>query len=462
MNLSAAVATAEPDPFATSPLDPPRLDACGRDDLRQYFRDTWAWEDGLMQTLVGEEPWYQQPDRLRNPLVFYLGHSPSFYVDRLCRVGLMAQPVNPDLETLFGIGVDPDTPAELAAVIEPLQWPSLEQVWHYRHQVREAVAAVIDRAPLTLPIDPDSPLWALIMGMEHSRVHLETSSMLFRQLPPQHLQRPPHWTYAPTPNAAPPNPLLELQGGLITLGKPWSDPYYGWDMEYGYRQERVQPFAASVYLVSNQEFLGFVEAGGYGNPAYWGEKGWAWAQGLERDHPAFWLRRSPGNYGYRTVFEVIDLPWSWPVEVNHYEAMAFCRWRGEGFRLLTEAEWTWAAAVEAPQSPDAWDYEAFNLNLRFGSPSAVGSVATAKSATGLYDLRGNVWEWLGDNFNTLPGFQAHDLYPDHARLYCDPDHWLMLGGSWISNGTMAAPTYRNWFRPQFYQHAGFRVARDLP
>lgn len=472
MTLSLATAPDSPPPASTpapptAPLPshlPPRLDFCDRATLAQYFQNTWALEEWLLQAIVGEDPWYAQPDRLRNPLVFYLGHCPSFYINKLHQAGLLAQPIDERLEHLFGIGVDPDTPAELEAVIGEIEWPSLDQVWAYRARVREAVEAVIDRVELGHPITPDSPLWSLMMGIDHSRVHLETSSMLLRQLPPEQLQRPQGWTYAPIDRPAPENPWQTLPGGWVTLGKSWNDPYYGWDMEYGHRQVEVAPFAARRYLVSNQEFLAFVEAGGYGNSAYWDAKGWAWVQGIDRDHPAFWVpqgSKTGSGYGYRTVFEVIEMPWGWPVEVNHHEAMAFCRWQGEGVRLLTEAEWTWAVGSNDSRSPEFWDLEAHNLNLNYGSPCTVGSLATAKGAAGLYDLRGNVWEWLGDSFNPLPGFEPHDLYPDHANLYFDGDHFMMMGGSWISNGAMAAPTYRNWFRPQFYQHAGFRLGRDL-
>jgi len=494
ITMTLSLATAPAPAAQSSPLPsltPPRLDSCDRASLAQYFQNTWALEEWLLQTVVGEAPWYAQPDRLRNPLVFYLGHCPSFYVNKLHQAGLLAQPIDPALEQLFGIGVDPDTPAELEAVIGGLQWPSLGQVWAYRATVREVVAAVIDRSELDGPITPDSPLWSLMMALDHSRVHVETSSMLLRQLPPEHLQRPQDWVYAPDRPAPPANPWKELEGGWVTLGKPWTDAYYGWDMDYGHRQVEVAPFAASAYLVSNQEFLAFVEAGGYRNPAYWDGKGWAWVQGIDRDYPAFWVpqgweaggaarsaasqvvesrslglqaaeaRSATPRYGYRTVFEVIAMPWGWPVEVNHYEAMAFCRWKGEGVRLLTEAEWTWALGSVDSRSAEFWDLEAHNLNLTYGSPSTVGSIATAKGAAGLYDLRGNVWEWLGDSFNPLPGFEAHELYPDHAQLYFDADHFMMMGGSWISNGAMAAPTYRNWFRPQFYQHAGFRLAQSL-
>ena len=153
------------------------------------------------------------------------------------------------------------------------------------------------------------------------------------------------------------------------------------------------------------------------------------------------------------------------MEVNHHEAMAYCRWKGEGMRLMSEAEWTLATQTSAQAQSggvfkDGQD-GAYNLNLQCGSPKPVNHLDTAPSATDLHDIRGNVWEWLGETFEALPGFQPHPLYEDHAAPFFDQQHKMLMGGSWATHGTMAFPSYRNWFRPHFYQHAGFRLAQNL-
>ncbi|HEY9703967.1 MAG TPA: SUMF1/EgtB/PvdO family nonheme iron enzyme, partial [Allocoleopsis sp.] len=103
----------------------------------------------------------------------------------------------------------------------------------------------------------------------------------------------------------------------------------------------------------------------------------------------------------------------------------------------------------------------YNLNLKWGSPTPVNFLEVKQSPSKLCDLRGNVWQWLDDHFNPLNGFQPHFLYEDQSAPFFDEEHLMMVGGSWASNGSMTSRFYRNWFRPHFYQHAGFRLVQDL-
>ena len=177
-------------------IESPQLDKCSRQTLFNYFVNSWELEEILMKSIVGEETFYINPDGLRNRLIFYLGHSPVFYINKLIRVGLLNQPINPEYEILFEIGVDPTTPDELDEAMKDVEWPTVEDVWQYRDKAKEEITKVIQNTPLNLPIDQNHPLWALMMGMEHNRIHFETSSMLIRQLPVDMLKRPFGWQYA--------------------------------------------------------------------------------------------------------------------------------------------------------------------------------------------------------------------------------------------------------------------------
>lgn len=434
----------------------PTLNDCSSQSLLNYFEKAWELEETLMKSLVGEETFYLNPDPLRNRVIFYLGHSAVFLINKLIGVGLIKARINPQYETLFEIGVDPETPTELDAAMQGIHWPDVEKVWQYRDKAREAIANVIQNTCLDLPIHQQHPFWALLMGIEHSRIHFETSSMLVRQLPTEHLKRPQGWNYAPSKGNIPNNGMRRVPGGVVKLGKPKDDLTFGWDSEYGDRTVEVKPFLASQYLITNGEYLKFVQAGGYNNLDYWNAESWDWKQLYNVQHPKFWIPFQDG-YRYRAIFDEIDLPLNWPVEVNYYEAIAFCRSQGSEMRLMTEAEWNQALLI----SKDNHFSTNHNLNLQFISPSPVGMFKPANSVSGLYDLRGNVWEWLGDTFNALPGFEPHPLYEDQAAPFFDGKHQMMLGGSWATNGSMALPTYRNWFRPYFYQHSGFRIAQNL-
>ncbi|MFM6188643.1 MAG: 5-histidylcysteine sulfoxide synthase [Planktothrix sp.] len=435
---------------------PPKLDCCDRQTLLNYFQEAWQLEEQFLNSLVGEDTFYLNPDPLRNPLIFYLGHSAAFYINKLSLVGLLEKCLNPDYEILFGIGVDPEIPEELNQAIAHLEWPDVTTVWQYRQQVLEILSEFIEKVPITLPILPHHPLWALIMGIEHQRIHVETSSMLLRQLPLERVKRPSGWNYAPSNGLTPKNEMLQVPGGVAKLGKAFDDSTYGWDIDYGSRTVEVKPFLASQYLITNGEFLDFFKAGGYENQEYWDEKSWRWKTQNKIKHPKFW-RLENGNYKYRAQFDEMELPLDWPVETNYYEAMAYCRWKGEGTRLMNEAEYH-VATYSNGLEKDVNDY---NLNLKFGSPTPVGMLETAKSDSGLYDLRGNVWEWLSDHLNPLSGYEPHFLYEDNSAIFFDTEHQMMLGGCWITNGAEALKYYRNWFRPHFYQHAGFRIVQDI-
>ncbi len=252
--------------------------------------------------------------------------------------------------------------------------------------------------------------------------------------------------------------MITCDGGTVRVGKPWDFPSYGWDNEYGTKMIVVKPFTVSQYMITNGEFREFLADGGYQNRQYWDQASWEWRSAFGIHHPKFWIHADL-NYRYRAMFDEIELPLDWPVEVNHYEAMAYCRWRGA--RLLTEAEWqclAYGALTEAEPLHDAARSQQYNLNLRFGSPTPVGYAERNQSPTNIKDIRGNVWEWLSEVFEPLPGFTPHDLYADNSVPFFDGAHQMMLGGCWITNGTEALKFYRNWFRPSFYQHAGFRIA----
>ena len=445
----------------------PRLDICDKQRIKDYFISSWQLEEKLLKTIRNEETFYQQSDILRNPLIFYLGHSAVFYINKLIAVGLLEKRINPDYEVLFEIGVDPNTPEELDIVIKDIQWPQIEDVWQYREQVYETIVHLIQTINLDLPIHENHPLWALMMGIEHSRIHFETSSVLLRQLPIKALQSPSDWQYAPSSGLIGGNPLIEILGSKVTFGKSKNHPTFGWDSEYGNRQLEVKSFVASKYLISNSEYLEFVKNGGYDNRELWDNASWQWKTEYDVKHPKFWIANDQG-YSYRLMFDVIDLPLDFPVEVNHYEASAYCRWKGSKYRLMSEAEWNLALAQCQKPNDNISDYEddvsymdQYNLNLRWGSPTPVNFGQQKQENSILLDLRGNVWQWLQDDFYPLDGFEPHCLYQDQSAPFFDSDHKMMLGGSWASNGSMSSKYYRNWFRPHFSQHAGFRIAHNL-
>jgi 5-histidylcysteine sulfoxide synthase/putative 4-mercaptohistidine N1-methyltranferase len=469
-----------------------RLDTCTRETVRAYFENTWWLTELLFSALASEEAFYQPPYHgLRHPMIFYFCHPAVLYVNKLRVVGFLDGPVNATFENLFETGVDEMSWDDMSK--NEQLWPTLSEAIAYRKQVYALVQAAIAQAPeldvTPRPFRREGVLWALAMGFEHERIHLETSSVLIRELPLAHIQRPVGWVAnhpssltdsAELPEAGCDYPVpgaLAVAPGEVVIGKPSEYPSFGWDNTRGDRVTQVRAFEADRYLVSNGAYHAFVRAGGYREQSYWSEAGWAWRTFRNAKWPCFWVPDGPAGllrFRLRTCFETTAMPWSWPVEVNWYEAQAYANWcaaeTGQAWRLLTEAEHhrlrddrhTGRAGMAAEDPVLTLDgramaHQGLNLNLAYATPMPVD--AGVPSQKGFYDVFGNVWQWMGDHFHPLPGFKQDVLYEDFSQPCFDGRHQMILGGSFISTGEEASIWARYHFRPHFLQHAGFRLGR---
>ena len=429
-----------------------------REEIRRYFHATYDAYNTLFEALVDHEAYYRRADPLRHPLIFYFGHTATFFVNKLVLGKFLQQRINPKFESQFAIGVDEMSWDDLNDA--HYDWPKVEEVTEYRNQVRAAIDQLIDDTTLTLPVDWNSLYWVIMMGIEHERIHLETSSVLIRQLPTDLLdQKHPAWAICEELESVPPaNKLISVPGGSVKQGKSENDGLYGWDNEYGNYASDVAEFNASKYLVSNREFLEFIEDDGYQTESYWTPEGWSWVQYKNAKHPLFWIRSEDGSYRFRTMLKEIDMPWAWPAETNYLEAKAFCNWKSsktrEPVRLPTEEEWY--RLLDYTETPDALDWEKTPGNLNLEDAASSVPVDRHPFGQGFYDILGNVWQHTETPIRGLPGFKVHPLYDDFSTPTFDTKHNLIKGGSWISTGNEILRASRFAFRRHFYQHAGFR------
>lgn len=438
--------------------DPGKL----RDQLRHYFHQTFSIEDKLYASLADDATFYLRADPLRHPLVFYLGHTAAFYINKLIIGRVIGERLDPAIESMFAIGVDEMSWDDLNEA--HYDWPPIPEVRAYRDQVRARVDTLISDLPLDeRGIGWDSPWWGVIMGIEHQRIHLETSSVLIRQLPLDKVRQLDFWNICPESGAAPQNELLPVEGGTVRLGKDYSDPWYGWDNEYGSATFEIKPFRASKHLVSNAEFFQFIEAGGYRKQEYWTEEGWSWLAFQKATLPRFWSK-AEGGYKLRLLASEIPLPANWPVECNYLEAKAFCNWKtaqtGQPIRLPSEEEWMLLRERYVKTDQPLWDKAPGNINLEWWASSC----PVDRFAFGdFFDIIGNVWQWTETPIYAFPGFRIHPIYDDFSVPTFDGRHNLIKGGSWISTGNEALRNSRYAFRRHFYQHAGFRyIESDAP
>ena len=443
-----------------------------RQEILEYFYATYDLYEKLFEPL-SDEAFFMRADRLRHPLVFYFGHTATFYVNKMTLAKLLPGRLNPEFESLFAIGVDEMSWDDLLG--DDYVWPPLEDVRRYRAEVREKVGHAIQTCSFSVPITWEDPIWSVLMGIEHERIHLETSAVLIRQLPLRVLSGNANgfWNIFPAESPSrtlPTNELITVmdEPKEVTLGRPVGHDVYGWDTDYGTQKSTVPPFQASKFLVSNGEFLEFVQSGGYCDETNWSEEGKRYLNFKKKeDHcqPLFWVSDGHGSFRLRLMLEVIDMPWDWPVEVNYLEAKAFCNWlgtkTGKKLRLPTEDEYH-VLRSQISTDQHTWDKAPGNINMEYYCSSTPVDLFPPTSG-GFHDVIGNVWQHTETPVDAFPGFRVHPYYDDFSVPTYDLQHNLIVGGSWVSTGNEATLHARYAFRRHFYQFAGLRyIETDRP
>lgn len=437
-----------------------------REEIRQYFHDTFTLYESLFECLSCDDAYYARANPLRHPLIFYYGHTSVFFINKLNATGIINKRVSPKLESMLAVGVDEMSWDDLNE--KSYDWPTPREVKQHRDRAREVVDKVIRECDCTLPITWDDPLWVIMMGIEHERIHLETSAVLMRELPLHLVRDHDIWgnICRERGTIAVKNEMLPVEGGTITLGKSKSNALYGWDNEYGTNKQTVQPFRASKYLVSNGEFKKFVDAGGYAQERFWTAEGWKWVCYRKAKFPTYWTMREgvegEPKFALRTMLTEIDMPWDWPAEVNYLESKAFCNWmseeRGVDIRLPTEAEW-YQLRTRVDTDQPYWNKAPGNVNLEGDmSPCPVTRHAFPG---GFHDVLGNVWQWTETAIDGFDGFDVHPAYDDFSVPTFDGQHNVFKGGCWISTGNYAIRDSRYAFRRHFLQHSGLRYVEGV-
>jgi gamma-glutamyl hercynylcysteine S-oxide synthase len=445
----------------SSSLAAPMLD---RAAAIQRFR-TNRRRSTLLFDLIDPEAFYTRPIPLRHPVVFYEGHLPAFSVITLIRKGLGRPGIDERLERLFARGIDPAS-EEAAAAAGATAWPTRAEVRQYAAEADRVILEALRSAPVEQPghplLDRAQAVFAIL---EHEAMHQETLLYMWHQLPHEVKRRPPA-AAAPLAGGLAPAPATAcVPAGRATLGAGPQPLPFAWDNEHPSMTVDVPAFEIGVYNVTNADYLAFVEAGGYAEPAWWSEADWAWRLAHDITHPPFWRREDDG-WAWHGLFEDLPLPPAWPVYVSHAEASAYARWQGA--RLPTEAEYHRAAygTPSGEERPFPWggeppDAGRVNADFERWEPVPVGSRPAGASAWGVHDLLGNGWEWTSTIFDGFPGFVPLPSYPEYSADFFDGEHYVMKGGSPATAIELLRRSFRNWFRPHYpYVYAAFRCVRS--
>jgi len=433
-----------------------------RHDLQSRVAQARARTDELFR-IVREEALYERPIPERHRIIFYLGHVEAFDWNLLAQRAFGLQPAQRTFDDLFAFGIDPvggglpnDTPSD---------WPEREEVERYNRRVRSELDRAIAQA-LAHPEEGHPQLVAMLeVAIEHRLMHAETLAYMLHQLPADKKIRGP---IGPTTGARQlKSRFVDIPEGQVTLGlKRETGDEFGWDNEHEAHEVQVPSFAMDHSNVTNQDFLRFIQAGGYEDKSLWTAEAWEWKEKEGIQHPGFWKRN--GNlWMYRAMFGEIRLPLDWPVYVSHAEAAAYAKWMGR--RLPSEEQYHRAAYG----TREGWEERSYpwgegrpakrhgNFDFAQWDPAPVGSYPEGASVFGIHDLAGNGWEWTRTKFAPFPGFASMPFYPGYSANFFDGKHYVMKGGSPRTAACMLRRSFRNWFQPHYpYVYATFRCVED--
>ena len=413
-----------------------------REQLIEWFRDGRARSQKVF-AIPKPEAYYTRPIDLRNPIVFYEGHLPAFTVNTLVKLALQRGGIDAHYEKLFERGIDPDS---VDAAKPPTDlWPTRECVQKYGAQADALVAEALQSEPID---DGEVPQRvngeAAFAILEHEQMHQETLMYMFHEMPYE-LKTPRRPLRANAyANRQPDtkNRAIRVPAGGATLGARGGD--FAWDNELPAHRVAVGEFRVDRHNVTNRDYLDYMRA-------------------TRADPPHFWARRE-GEWYWRGMFEMCELPLDAPVYATQEEAAAYVKWRGR--RLMTEAEYHRAAFGTPggeermyPWGDEAPDPTRGNFGFAHWDPVAVGTYPAGASAWGVHDLVGNGWEWTSTPFDGFEGFEPMASYPVYSSDFFDGKHFVMKGASPATMPHLIRSAFRNWFRGNYpYVYATFRCA----
>jgi len=412
--------------------------------------------------IVREGSMYDRPIPERHRIIFYVGHLEAFDWNLLHENVFGLKRFHPQFDRLFAFGIDPvggGLPND-----QPADWPSLDSVRKYVGQIRAALDdKLMSVGEESVYMRDGFSLNTLLnVAIEHRLMHVETLAYMLHQLPTDRKMRP---RSGPPPVAVPVHPsMIQIPAGETTLGLRRNGEAFGWDNEFEARALHVPPFEIDHYMITNGQFLEFLDDGGYRTRVLWSDADWQWRTEHSITHPVFW-RRAEDAWLYRTMFEEIALPVDWPVYVSQAEASAYARWAGKG--LPTEEQWHRAAYGSSggcqrfyPWGDDAPNGTLGNFDFDSWDPVSVSAHPRGKSAFGVEGLLGNGWEWTSTAFAPYWGFEPFPFYPGYSADFFDGKHFVMKGGSPRTATCLLRPTFRNWFQSHYqYVYAGFRCIK---
>jgi gamma-glutamyl hercynylcysteine S-oxide synthase len=411
----------------------------------------------LLLTPLSDDDLRIQHDPLMSPILWDLGHIAHF--EELWLTHNLDGPI--EFVEMPGLYNPFEHPRKVRGSL-PL--PGLAHCLEVMDEIRRRVLERLATADL----ETSNPLlhqgYVYRMVLQHEYQHNETilQTLQLKQGTPYvpAVRRP----VPPSAGRAQPGAMTLFPGGPVEIGT--TDRSTAYDNERGLHRITLAPYWIDVDPVTNGEFVGFIESGGYSSPNLWSEAGWVWLQESGATAPEYW-DRIDGVWMRRSMDRFAPVDPLHPVcHVSYYEAEAYANYAGK--RLPNEFEWEAAASWDSdsgikrsyPWGDDPPSGDRANVDQLSFDTAPVGAYEANVSPIGCRGMIGDVWEWTSSDFQPYPGFESFP-YAEYSEAFFGSDYKVLRGGSWATRPGAIRNTFRNWDYPVRRQiFSGFRCARD--
>ena len=409
-----------------------------------HYRATRALSLELASPLSAEDQIIQSmPDV--SPTKWHLAHTTWFFETFVLKPHASDyQEFNPAYNYLFNSyyeGVGARHPRSERGL---LSRPPLTDILAYRMYVDQSMASLLKDGKNWPTIAP-----LVCLGLHHEQQHQELILTDIKHVFSCNSLKPAYSQAEAGLSHATDLGWVEFDGGLIEIGhRGLNDRFdrFTFDNEGPTHKVWLEPFVIASRLVTNGEYLAFIDDGGYEKPDFWFMEGWETIKAENWQAPAYWKRDGRMRQVF-TLSGLCDLDPNEPVcHVSHFEADAYARWAGK--RLPSEAEWELAAVASS-------------VDGNFLSSGALHP-RSVESSDGLLQFYGDVWEWSGSAYTAYPGFKpAAGAVGEYNGKFM-ANQWVLKGGSCVTPKGHIRPSYRNFF-PSWarWQFTGIRLADDI-
>lgn len=414
-----------------------------KDDLVQRFWLTRRQTEALCSPLLTEDFVIQGMPEV-SPPKWHLAHTTWFFEKALLQTYCpYYQLFNTDFHHLFNSYYQTLGSPFPRAQRGILSRPSVQDIFHYRHYVEQQLQSWLCDTPLDI-----STINALMeLGIHHEQQHQELLLMDIKYNFSLNPMKPVYLDLEVGQQKIPALQFITLPHHTAMIG---ADPqHFHFDNESPQHEVIILSFAIANRLITNEEYMHFVEDNGYHQSQYWLADGWDWIKENRIEHPLYW-QKDDKRWNEFTLHGLKKLNLAAPVaHVSFYEADAFARWKKS--RLPTEMEWEYAVNTLQTQAEGNF-LEAGLL---------VPQLPQKHASQNPYQFFGDLWEWTASDYAPYPRYRPFESFLSEYNGKFMINQKVLRGGSCITPQTHMRASYRNFFQPdKRWLFCGIRLVQE--